>query len=199
MSFLESLTYLISRLVDLFKKNKKNDNEVDTKPDTNADSAPTPVSPSLPENTTPAQPTPTTVTTDPTGDPPVTDVTSQVQSFLWKPISDTNPVCSVITVSADKIRSEDLKVEILDKNDVIIPGLLSVKNKYSNGRGNPLPGFKFARINFKPGLTDKQFKKYAPIKVRFYIESSTIKKTYIKVMNKDFILIKDPTQRLDLR
>lgn len=135
---------------------------------------------------------------DSTGDPKKTKAGAQVQTFLWKPLSDTNPIVSVITVSADDIRSDELFVEILDKSNKVIPNLIPGKNRWSAGRGNGLPGYKYERINFKPGLTDKQFQKHAPIKVKFYTQVGKVK-TYVKVMNKDFIKVDKPTQRLDLK
>lgn len=135
---------------------------------------------------------------DPTGDPAHSNPNGQVQTFLWKPESDTNPQVSVIVVSADELRSDELKVEILDKNNKEIPGLIPDKNKYSNGRGNGLPGFKYERINYKPGLTDKQFKKFAPLKVKFYLKLASGRKD-VKVLNKEFIIVKNPEERVDLK
>lgn len=130
-------------------------------------------------------------------EPPFTDVRSQVSSFLWKPISDTNPRVSVITVSAEAIRSDDLRVQVFDKKGKLLK-LDEKKNKYSNGRGNPLPGFKYARINFKPGWTSAQFKRVAPITVQFYV-SYLGKKIPVLVLGKTGITIKNPHQRIDLK
>lgn len=156
--------------------------------------APNKPAPSVP----PVQPSPAGHI-DPTGNPPQTDLTKlTITSILWKPISDTNPVVSVVTISTDTIRSGDLRLEIFDKNGNLIDGL-KTENIYSNGRGNgPIPGHKYARINFKPGKTDKQYLAKAPIKVTFRAEVGG--KSYpVTIMGKDSLVLKDPTKRVDLK
>jgi hypothetical protein len=133
---------------------------------------------------------------DPTGDPAMTNLAAEVQSFLWKPESDTNPMVSVIVVSADEIRSDDLHVEIYSKNGRRVLGLKTHKNLYSSGRGNKLPKFKYGRINFKPGHTAERFAQLAPLTVKFYIKLGE-EKRYIKCVGKDEVKIKDPTKRLE--
>lgn len=185
---LKKLVEKVKEIIALFKEEEKPEEQEETEEPT-----PTPE----PEEEEPA-PSPTPGPVDATGDPEVTDPTGGVTSFLWKPVSDTNSKVTVITVSADTIRSEDLRVQCFDKDGTKIP-LSEEKNPHSKGRGNQLPGHKFARINFKPGWSATEFKKVAPITVRFQAVLSNGKRASLLVMGKDKIVIKDPTQRLDLK
>lgn len=180
------LNNIIEFFVTLFGHSKKVELTPMPAPQPTVPKEPKPNSPSIPPNNP----------VDQSGDPDVTDPSAQVQTFLWKPISDTNPIVSVITVSADAIRSDELFVEIYDKANKIITGLIPGKNQYSSGRGNPLPGFKYGRINFKPGWTDKQFSKSAPIKIKFYTVVKG-KRLYVKVLGKDYFEVKDPIKRIE--
>lgn len=192
---LEKLKTLIDKLIaKLDKKTEEKEPPVaEPAPTTPPVSTPTPVQPA------PQQPAPQAPGIDPTGDPAQTDLSKlKVTSFLWKPVSDTNPVVSVVTISTDTIRSDDLRLRIFDKNGKLISGTQE-KNKYSNGRGNgPLPGHKYARINFKYGKTDKEFSKLAPIKVTF-VAVVAGKEYPVTIMGKDSMIIKDPTKRIDLK
>lgn len=186
---MKKLKQFIQKVIEFFKEIFSDKEEkVEQKPAA-------PVEPTTPPPTQEAPPVEPKVPTqeEHQDEPAETSLSGEVTSFLWKPESDTNPKVAVIVVSADLIRSEHLKVKILDKDNrplKVIPD----KNKYSLERGNKLPQDKFGRINFKPGPTDKQFLKSAPLKVSFYIDKDGLQ-TPIKTYGKDFQVIKDPTKR----
>lgn len=171
---------LISFVVSLFNKSEKH-----TVPEQPATQDP----PML----TPKPQGPTSELND---EPTETSLDAEVTSFLWKPVSDTSPMVTVITVSCDKARSEHLRIDIKGKNDIPLK-IENTKNKYSTFRGNQLPNHKYGRINFKPGLTHQEFSKYTPLKISFYLEIAGVR-TNIKVGGKDFIVIKEPKLRKDL-
>ena len=125
-------------------------------------------------------------------EPDTTDPTSMVTSFLWKPLSDTNPKVTVVTVACDGIRSEHLFMEVLDSQDVLLAGKTS-KNQWSE-RGNKLPGCKFGRVNFKPGPTAAKYAKSQPLKVRFFVMLDNVR-TDVTIQGKPLATIKDATVR----
>lgn len=176
---LKNLIKKLREILDLLFKNEKSQQA----PSVEVEKPVTPTSPSEPIS--PAQP-------EEAAEPPVTNPTGQITSFLWKPVSDTNPKVVVMVVSCDQIRSDDLRVELYDKADKIMKWLK--KSKTSPGRGNQLPQDKYGRINFKVGPTCEDFKKYSPVKVKFYVELNGVK-TYVKVQNQEFVLMKKPCQR----
>lgn len=132
-------------------------------------------------------------------DPEFSDPTAEITTFLWKPVSDTPPRVAVISVSCDKARAEHVKVQIKDNKGRIIPKLVERYNVGGIKRNNPVPGHVFGRFNFKPGPTNSSFVQYAPLTVSFFLEVEPGKRTRMKVMGKKSIVIKDPTQRLDLK
>lgn len=153
---------------------------------------PQPTSPPI-ETPTPAPapvpaPAPTPEDSD---EPTVTEPTAQITSFLWKPLSDTSPT-TVIVVGCDKIRSEHLRVELFDGSGKEISGK-KTKNPGSK-RGNKENGYKYGRINFKPGKTASQYAALQPIKVRFFVELNG-QRYDIKIQNQDFLIISDAKKR----
>lgn len=125
-------------------------------------------------------------------EPEVTDPESSVQSFLWKPEGD-HTALPVVVVAADKIKSQDLYMEVLGKSNKVLK--VDIKN---TGRANGLPGFKFARVHFRLNRSGKDLQKSAPLKVRFFVMKGK-KKHPVKVLGKTHIVIQKATSRKDLK
>lgn len=139
-----------------------------------------------PSNTAPA----------PCPEPDVTNPDGQITSLLWKPVSDTNPKVVVIVVSCDEIRSDDLRVEVYTKTGGLMRSLKNCKT--SPGRGNQLPGDKFGRINFKVGPTFEEFKRYAPVSLKFFVNVGKTKK-YLKIQGLDEVKVRAVGKRWNLK
>jgi len=186
INFLNKIIGTLQKIVNFFKADKEASTPVPAPP--REEVKPTPAV----QETKPTTPAPEAP--EATGDDPaVTNPSAGITSFLWKPLSDTNPKVTVITVSADEIKSDDLRVRILNKKGKDME-IITVKNKYSTARGNKLPQDKLGRINFKPGLTAEQFMKAAPIKIIFYTEIAG-KKSDILTCGNAVVEIKDTTKR----
>ena len=125
-------------------------------------------------------------------EPTVTNFNSQVRTFLWKPVADHSNY-PVVVVTADEFKTADLHMEVVGKGGGVLK--VSITN---TGRANKLGHFKYARIHFRLNRTAVEFKKSAPLKVRFFTKIAG-KKTPVKVMGKNHIVIKDPTKRTDLK
>lgn len=125
-------------------------------------------------------------------EPEKNDLSSSVQTFLWKPVADHNPF-PVVVVSADGFKTNDLQMEILGKSDKVLK--VGIQN---TGRANKLGHMKYARIHFRINRTAKDFNKSSPLKVRFFVLKNK-KRIDVKVMGKNHMVIKSPTGRIDLK
>jgi len=117
----------------------------------------------------------------------------EVTTFLWKPDADYVGNNPVVLAGCDDIRSQDLKMEILGRKNR--PLKVEIKN---TGRANRLGYMKYGRIHFRPQRSVSQFKRSAPLKIRFY-HTFTGKKKYVKVRGKDQIVVKHVDKRKDLK
>lgn len=124
-------------------------------------------------------------------EPAKCDPNGNITTFLWKPVSD-NDGNVVVVVGCDTIRSRDLHMELLGKSGKT----LKVPISYG-GRANKLPQLKYGRIHFRLARKATEFKRSAPLVVRFYQKVNN-KKKIVTVMGKDFIKITKPTVRKDL-
>jgi hypothetical protein len=115
---------------------------------------------------------------------------AKITSFLWKPVSDTDPKVMVVSVSADNINSKDLRMYIEGPKGKPIKGDNDSKVFV---RQNILPGHKYGRINFKYGQKADFFKPGT----RVVFELVTGER--VLVMDKEYIVVKNPLERLDLK
>ena len=116
-----------------------------------------------------------------------------VDTFLWKPLSDNNPL-PVVVVSCETIKAKDLHMEIIGKSGKA----LKVDIQNNGSRANQLSGYKYGRIHFRPQRTAKAFNRSAPLKIRFF-HTFTGKKVYVKVRKRDSVSVKHVSQRKDLK
>jgi hypothetical protein len=91
---------------------------------------------------------------------------AKVKSILWKPESDNdgNPV---VLVSCDNVHSEDLKIEIRNKNGNKMR--VGIQN---TGRANQEAHCKFGRVHFRLDRSAERFKKASPIEIRVIVEKT---------------------------
>ena len=111
---------------------------------------------------------------------------AKIQSFLWKPESDHAPHNPVIVVGCDALRSEDLHIEILNKNGNKVR--MGVRN---SGRANQLHPQKWGRIHFRLDRHSKKFKGAKPLTIILSTKVNGKKKILKKLK------ISDPTKRID--
>ena len=128
-------------------------------------------------------------------EPLQTQKADRVDSFLWKPVSD-NTHMPVVVVSCDKVRRHDLYIELYDGQWQRIDYGRAKHN--GDSRGNRI--HKYARINFYIKVPAEHLKPRAPFNVKFY-QIIDGKKHYLEIMKTglDYIVINDPTARLDRR
>lgn len=118
-------------------------------------------------------------------DPKKSNPNGKIDSILWKPKADHNPN-AVVVVGCEDVRKEDLKLEILGKS-----GKPLKVNIPMTGRANG------NRIHYRPDRTAKDFKKSAPIQLRFY-QMVDGKKVIVQFKGKNVLTVTDPTRRKDV-
>jgi len=113
---------------------------------------------------------------------------AKIQSFLWKPASE-NDSNVVILVTADQLKTEDLKMRILNHKKKVMKKI----NIRNSGRSNKLGHFLYPRITFRLDRSAEKLKRKAPLFVQFYVKRKNGSEKKLKT-----IKIIDPTKRVDI-